>query len=272
MTLAHADARSWAEARSSAETPRLGMLEAVAFQSHPEVVATFGEDGKSIAALLIRQRATNKGRTTGGMLLFLGLLAVLSPVVGMAVLGAGTYLIDRVPAPTSVPIAAGAFAVAVVMLAVALVMWMRSGAFWSGMLCGIGVVAVLSAGFSAISMPNVSARDGYALPALALVPVWLTLALGLVLVVALLLRFRVRVADAREPARAAVLTVGDRAAAATAAAALSPQERAAIKTDRDAALQVLGDRSLIDSEMLERALRADLGTLFTLDSPRGASA
>lgn len=272
MTLAHEDAQSWAHARSRSDTPRLGMLEAVAFQAHPEVVATFGDDGATIAALLSRPADTSVRRVGRGLLLLLGICGILSPVAGMVVLGAESYLVDRVTASVSVPIASGAFWVAAAVLVLALIAWWRSGAYWSGIVCGIGVVSALSAGFSAVSMPRVSERDGYLLDPIALLPVWLTLVLGVVLAGALLLRRSTRHPEAESAERPMRPTISDRATAMAAVATLTAEERAAVREDRDAALRILGERTLIDDETLARALQADLGTLFTLDAPRGISA
>ena len=121
-------------------------------------------------------------------------------------------------------------------------------------------------------MPRVSERDGYELSIMSVVPVWVTLVLGMILVLALLARFRVREEPPVRDLPAPRLTVSDRSAAIAAASAVSAAERDGIRADRDAALQILDERGLIDTDLLERALVADLGTLFTLDAPRGISA
>jgi hypothetical protein len=247
------------------------MLEAVACQAHPDVVATFGDDGAAVAALLGRRPAGAVRRGLTGLGILLALIGVIAPVAGMAVLGAESYLIDRVPAEVSVPIAAAAFAVGAVTMLIAGLSWWRSGAKWSGLLFGVVVVAVVSAVFATVSMPTVSGRDGYPLPAAMTVPVWATLVLGVVLLFALLARFRVREPEEQAPP-ASVTTVGDRHAAEQAARSIPEAERAAIGADRDAALRILAERGLIDEETLERALHAPLGTLFTLDQTGRTSA
>ena len=271
MTLAHPDARSWAEARSAADTPRLGMLEAVACQAHPEVVATFGDDGAAVAVLLGRRPASAVRRGLTGIGILLAVIGVLAPVAGVAVLGAESYLIDRVPADVSVPIAAVAFAVGAVTLVVAGLSWWRTGATWSGLICGLGVIAAVCGVFASISMPTVSGRDGYPLPTLMLVPVWVTLALGVLLALLVFSRFRVRVPDEAASAPSQI-TVSERHAAEQAARAIPDSERAAIVDDRDQALRILAERGLIDQETLDRALRAPLGTLFTFDATGRTSA
>jgi hypothetical protein len=261
MTLAHPDARSWALARSASDQPRLGMLEAVACQSHPEVVATFGEDGASVARLLERGGTGRRRRGLAAVGIILVLLGVIAPVVGMAVLGSGTYLFDRIPASESVPVAVFSFTVAVVMLVITGIFWLRDGAHWSGMICGYGVVAAICGLLATISMPTVSAKDGYPLTVLMQVPVWGTLALGTLLAVLVALRFRRREPEEAAPAR----VPNARNAAMAAAHSIPADERQAIVADRDAALEILAERGLIDDETLQRALAAPLGMLFTFD-------
>lgn len=267
MTLTHSNAQSWARARSAAEEPRLGMLESVACQAHPEVVATFGDDGAAIAEILGRRepRAAQRGMTAVAAVL--SVLAVLSPVAGMAVLGAESYLIDRVPADIAVPLAAGAFGAGAVMLLVTALLWLRSGARWSGMVCGIASVSAIAAGFASAAMPTVSDRDGYALSPTMLIPVWATLVLGVLLTLGVLTRFGVR-DDEPQAARALPVTITDRESAARAVAALPADQRGPIQDDRDAALRILHERGFLDDATLAQALSAPLGTLFTLDPIR----
>ncbi|MGX1793032.1 hypothetical protein ACWIDW_08830 [Microbacterium sp. NPDC055312] len=270
MTLTHPDARSWARARSAAEEPRLGMLEAVAFQQHPDLVATFGSDGAAVAEILTRRTQSPARRGSTAVLAVLAILGVIAPVAGMTVLGAESYLIDRVPAATSVPVAAAAFAVGAVMLLVTGVLWLRSGARWSGLVCGIAVVSAIAAGFATASMPTVAARDDYPLDQVMLTPVWGALALGALLAVAVLLRFRVRPAEAATEPTLPV-TITDRERAARSVAALPADQRHSIQHDRDTALQILHERGFLDDTALEQALAAPLGTLFTLDPIRRSS-
>ncbi|KZE91615.1 hypothetical protein [Microbacterium sp. TNHR37B] len=264
MTLTHPDARSWAEARSASETPRLGLLEAVACQAHPEVVATFGRDGAAIAELLGRRTPSRVRRALTGIAVALAIAALIAPVAGVSVLGAESYLIDRIPAETSVPIAAVCFVVAALVLLVTGVLWVRSGARWSGMVCGIGAVSALCGLFSSISMPTVSGRDGYDLSTIMQIPVWATLVLGLVLTVATARRYRVRDPEP-EIAPLTPTTMSERLVAERAARSIPEVERAAILADRDDALRILAGRGLLDEATVTRALAAPLGTLFVLD-------
>lgn len=267
MTLTHSNAQSWARGRSAAEEPRLGMLESVACQAHPDVVATFGDDGAAIAEILGRREPHTVRRGMSAIAAVLGVIAVLSPVAGMAVLGAESYLIDRVPAETAVPVAAIAFAVGAVMLLVTALLWLRGGARWSGMVCGIASVSAIAAGFASAAMPTVSDRDGYAVSTAMLIPVWVTLVLGVLLAAGVLLRFRVR-DDEPPAARALPVTITDRERAARAVAALPADDRNAVQSDRDAALRILHERGFLDDATLSQALSAPLGTLFTLDPIR----
>lgn len=266
MALVHPDARSWAEAHSAAGSVRLGMLEAMACQSHPEVVATFGDDGAAIAELIDHRAPGAARRALSGIGVVLVIAALIAPIAGVAVLGAESDLVERMPADRSVPIAAVCFVLAVVVLLVTGVAWVRGGAGWSGMVCGLGAVFALCGVFASISMPTVSGRDGYDLPTLARVPVWTTLALGVLLAVATTLRHRVREPEP-EVAPAAPTTTSDRHAAELAARSIPDAERVAILADRDAALRVLAERGILDGTTLDRALSAPLGTLFALEAP-----
>lgn len=269
MALVHPDARSWAEAHSAAGSVRLGMLEAMACQSYPEVVATFGDDGATIAELIEDRAPSTARRALTGLGVVLVIAALIAPVAGVAVLGAESDLVQRMPADRSVPIAAVCFALAVVVLLVTGVAWVRGGARWSGMVCGLGAVFALCGVFASISMPTVSGRDGYDLPTTMQAPVWTTLALGLLLTAVTVLRFRVR--DPEPPVTPdAPTTTGDRHVAELAARGIPDAERVAILADRDAALRVLAERGLLDETTLGRALAAPLGTLFALEVPTDA--
>ncbi len=269
MALVHPDATSWAEAHSAASSVRLGMLEAMACQSHPEVVATFGEDGAAIARLIDHRAPSAARRALSGVGVVLVIAASIAPIAGVAVLGAESDLVERMPAATAVPIAAVCFALAVVVLLVMGVAWVRGGARWSGMVCGLGAVFALCGVFASISMPTVSGRDGYDLPTTVQVPVWTTLALGILLTVVTALRFRERDPEP-QVAPATPTTVGDRHVAELAALSIPDAERVAILADRDAALRVLAERGLLDEPTLGRALSAPLGSLFALESPTQA--
>ncbi|WP_143320369.1 hypothetical protein [Cellulomonas iranensis] len=269
MALVHPDARSWAEAHSAAGSVRLGMLEAMACQSYPEVVATFGDDGATIAELIEDRAPSTARRALTGLGVVLVIAALIAPVAGVAVLGAESDLVQRMPADRSVPIAAVCFALAVVVLLVTGGAWVRGGARWSGMVCGVGAVFALCGVFASISMPTVAGRDGYDLPTTMQVPVWTTLALGLLLTAVTVLRFRVR--DPEPPVTPdAPTTTGDRHVAELAARGIPDAERVAILADRDAALRVLAERGLLDETTLGRALAAPLGTLFALEVPTDA--
>lgn len=271
MTLAHPDARSWAGAHSASDPPRLGLLEAVACQAHPEVVATFGDDGAAIAGILGRRPAGVVRRWFTGIGLLLVIVGCVAPIAGVAVIGAETYLVDRIPAERSVPTAAVFFSIAVAMLIVTGVVWLRSGARWSDVVCGIGVVSALCGAFASISMPTVSGRDDYELPTIMQLPVWTTLAIGALLALVTALRLRVREPEP-QPTPVTPVTISERHAAEQAARSIPGTERDAILADRDAALRILADRGLLDETTLGRALASPLGTLFTLDDRGTASA
>lgn len=267
MTLAYPDAASWAQGRSRSETPRLGMLEAVAFQSHPEVVAALGPDGAAVARILSTTARSTGARARDAVLVPVGILAMLSPIVGMAVLGSSQFL-DPLPsyqgwldARTSVPIAVTAFAVTAAALLVAGIGWLVRGARWSGVLFGFAILATFCALMSLVSIPTVAERDAYPLPAATLVPVWAAVGLGLLLAVAALIRFRVRAPEEPEPPHP-----GSPDGAAGVMAGVPREELTAILADRDAALRTLAERGFIGEDLLREALAAPPGTLFTLDA------
>ena len=267
MTLSYPDACSWAQARSRNDTPRLGMLEAMAFQSHPEAVATFGADGAAIAGVLRARPLTARARVRDAVLTPFAILAALTPIIGMAVLGASRFFQGLpsydawIDARFSVPIAVVAFWGAVGTLLLAAILWAVRGAVRSGPLLGFGVISVICGLAAAFGMPSVAERDGYPLPSGALIPVWMTVVLGALVVVAALVRYRVP-----GPQESESPSPGTASDAVAAVEGIPQAEQDLILADRDAALHLLADRGLIDEDLLRRALAAPPGTLFTLDA------
>lgn len=56
------------------------MLEAVAFQEHPDLVATFGSDGAAVAEILTRHRSSPARQGSTAVLAVLAILGVSAPV------------------------------------------------------------------------------------------------------------------------------------------------------------------------------------------------
>lgn len=241
------------------------MLEAVAFQSHPETVATFGDDGAAVADLLGRRQPSGGRRVMTWIVGVLAVLGFLAPISGVAAIGADSYLIEGFPASVSVPIAMVSFTFAATAQLIAIVVWWRAGAYWSGMLCGIGVVSAICAGLALISIPNVARHDDYELPPFALGTVWATMITSILLIVLVVLRFRIRVSEPTDADPRTVPTITAAHTAEQAVRALPADERNVMVADRDAALRILAERGLIDDALLGRALAAAPGTLFTLD-------
>lgn len=273
MSTPYPDARSWAQDHSLANVPRLARLEGIAFQSHPEVVETFGADGQSLAGVVRAGRGRSRGRSAStAVLVVLGILILLAPVIGVAIYGdAPAYIAptaEPYPAEVSVPISGICFAVAALTQLVLAIVWLRGGARRSVELGTVAGATTVLAVFAAIGLPNVSAQDGFDLGAW-IVPVWATILIAGPLTVAIILRRGVRPdAPAESPDVRMPATVSDRERARLLAAAVPAPEREVIAADRDDALRILADRGLIDADVLERALVADLGTLFTLDPIR----
>ncbi|SEB94613.1 hypothetical protein SAMN04489806_2197 [Paramicrobacterium humi] len=272
MDSPYPDARSWARDHSLANVPRLARLEGFAFQQHPEIVATLGDDGAAMARFARERERRRSPATRAGnaAILIVGLIAVLAPITGVAVYGdAPVHIAPTGPldAHIAVPIAGVCFVIAALTQLVLWAVWLRQRALWSPLLLGFAVLTAVLAGFAAIGMPNSAARDGMPLGGWML-PVWLTLVIAAALAVAVVLRYRARAADPEPDAVPLAPTVSDRERARQAVAQLPEEEREAIQDDRDDALQILAERGLLDDDTLRRALDADLGTLFTLDPVR----
>lgn len=267
MTLTYPDAVAWARSHSRSQAPRLGMLEAYAFQRHPEVVATFGADGAAIAGILTAHPRSRAARVRDRVLVPFVILGVLAPVIGMAALGNSTFF-QGLPSYTTwvdprigVPGAVIAFWLATVMLLVIGAIWLARGARWSGLLLGFGVISAFCGVTSAFGLSRVHERDGYVVPDGAVIPMWATVGLGVILIVSTLARYRVRApqeGEAQHP----------RSAEDAPVSTVPGDELAEILADRDAALQILADDGLIDDERLRTALAAPPGTLHTLDDQR----
>ena len=272
MSSPYPNARSWAEDHSLANVPRLARLEGFAFQHHPEIVAAFGADGAAMARFAAVNRRGPARRVGNVLLVVVGIAVVLALVLGVAIYGdAPAYVAptaEPLPAQVAVPISGVCFLVTALAQSVAWIGWLRGGARWSPVLLAAAVVAAVMAAFASAGIPNTAARDGYADTAVWIWPVWLTLALSAALAVGILLRVRSRSPEPVDDPVDAPVTVSDRERARMLVRALPVDERRAVQEDRDAALRILADRGLLDTPTLERALAADLGTLFTLDPIR----
>lgn len=276
MSLPYPDARSWARDQSLAAVPRLGRLESVAFQAHPGIVASFGADGASLAAVMAAAaRRTPARRLGNAAMVLIGILLLLAPVVGVAIYGdAPAYVAptaEPLPAEVAVPVSGVCFAIAALSQLALGIGWLRAGArrsFPVALLAGANTVLAV---FAAFGLPGVAARDEVPVGAW-IVPVWATIAIAGLLTVACVLRRGALPADPAPAALPGAPTVSDGERARLLVAALTHDERVAIRTDRDEALRILAERGLIDDDLRTRALGADLGTLFTLDTLRpGAS-
>lgn len=271
MTSPYPDARAWAQDQSLANTPRLARLEGVAFQAHPDIVATFGADGASMARVAA-SRPRGAGRTATDLVVgVVGAIAALAPLLGVAIYGWSLFIApsaEPVQAQVAVPISAVCFTIAATTQLVLWIVWLRGGAHWSSFLFGVAVVTAVLAGFATIGLPTVSQRDGFDLGGWVW-PAWIALALAAALAVAQLVRFRSRRPEPVLEPLPSPPNVSDRERARMLVRELPDAERRAVQSDRDAALRILAHRGLLDEPTLDRALAADLGTLFTLDPVRG---
>ncbi len=265
MSFPYASADQWAQDHSLAAEVRLARLEAIAFHRHPDIYAHFGSDGAAMAAYASRPRRSAVRRAGTAVAVVLIVLGVIAPVAAMATLAGDRFDFWRIDAERAVPIAGVLFAVAALTQLTVFVVWLVRGARFDGMVFGVALVAAVAAGLGAFSMPNVSEIDGYTGWEAWYPTVLACLVIAGVSALAMLIRFRVR---APESVPAEPETPSPTAAVATIrakVAALPYDERQAISADREAALQTLRERDLIDADLLERARVRDLGTLFVLD-------
>jgi hypothetical protein len=273
MSNPYPDARSWARDHSLANVPRLARLEGFAFQAHPEIVATFGADGAAMVRFAIEHERRRKPahRAKNLVIGVLGVVMLLAPIAGVAVYGAwfikGAYFADPLEAQVAVPVAGVCFMIAALTQVVLWVVWLRGGAHWSPFLLGMAVLAAVFAAFAAIGVPNSAARDDYDASGW-LWPVWVTLVLGVALAIGILVRRGVREAEPEAEPEPASPNLSDRERARMLVDRLPDAELRAVRDDRDDALRILAERALLDEATLQRALAADLGTLFTLDPIR----
>lgn len=272
MTFTYPDARTWAQEHSLANVPRLARLEGFAFQRFPEVVAAFGSDGAAMAERALRPKRSKVARGGTFLLALIVIAGVLAPAAGV-----GMY--SELPphlAPTvvpldasiAVPLASVCFMVAALMQVVTWIWWLRTGARWSPILLGLAAYTAVMAVFAAFGLPNRSAAHGYTGFAPWLWPVWLTLVLSVALFIGVLLRRKVRRDDTEEPPATRRLGVQDREHARALVRTVPADALASVQADRDDALRILENRGLLREQELELALKADLGTLFTLDPLR----
>ncbi|WP_416888362.1 hypothetical protein [Microbacterium sp.] len=236
------------------------------------VVTTFGSDGAALADILRERRASRFPPVSHGVSVVIVLIAALAPVVGVAVYGGWpNYLLPAsrpVPAEIAVPVAGVCFMVSAITQVALWVVWTLGGARRSPMVLGGAAVSAVLAGFAVIGVARTADRDGYDLGPWSWLA-WLTVVIGGSLALAVLVRFRskpvVPVLDPLPQHR----TLPPREQARMAVLKLSKRELRRIQADRDEALRVLAERGLLQPDETDRALHADLGTLFTLDPIRG---
>ena len=265
MTFHHPSALVWAQEHSLAAPVRLGVLEVMAFQQHPEIYALFGSDGalRAERESVPRRSAARRGGAT--LVIILAVLGAIAPIAGMAVIAGDEFDFFRMDASRSVPIAGVCFTIAALAQLVLFIGWLVSGARFSGLLFGAVVVAAVTSAFTLAGIPNISAIDGFEGWEAWYAPVLICLGISVISAVAMLLRFRVRAPETSESPpvlpspTVAISTIRSQVAA------LPYPERQAIAADRDAALATLQERGLIDESQRDLARTRDLGTLFVMD-------
>lgn len=271
MELSYPDAVSWARARSRGESPRLGMLEAYACQSHPEVVRTFGPDGAALADLLQKRPPGVARKLSTAFFGVIVLAAFLAPILGLAVLGAvrdpwspdrGEYVVT---AEVAIPVAVAAFLIGGLALASVVVLLVRRKERLGTAVALWGLSAAATAVLASLNIPRRAEDEGYALDVVTVLPVWATGVLGAVTgTIAVLRRRADRAPVARQPPEPAP-GPGGRRAAERAALTIPDAQRWAMRQDRNAALRVLAARGLLDADLTDRAVDAPLGGLYALD-------
>lgn len=260
MSLRHESALAWADDLSAAAEPRLGILEAYALQRHPAALEHMGDDGAGLARV-----AAAKGSGMAGLWLLLPLLlAVVAPVIGFAALLGDPLGYHRLDGDVSVPIAGACFVVAAVVQVVAALRWLRGPRPRDGQLQLLGFGTALFAALSwwvmgsAGSLAAVAGSGGWRTAVLV------AGVLGLVLGVLVLALGRGGASDVAERSAARAPASGDPLGAAL--AAIPEDELQRIREDRDAAIALLVERGRLAPEVADRARRARLGTLHSIDA------
>lgn len=271
MSSLYQNAQEWAQDHSLANVPRLARLEGFAFQGHPEIVASFGADGAAMVerAQRVKLRSSPVRRGLERGMIVGAIIGIASPVVGVAMYAAGRSFFaaaEPLAPEISIPGAGLSFTVAALTQLLLWMYWLRQRAMWDPVILGVAVIAAVMAAFAAIGVPNVSGQagmdsDGW------MTPIWVTMALGAALALAIAVRHRVKPAEPADAAPSAP-TLSDREQARMLVRELPAAARDEIQYDRDEALRTLAERGLLDDDELQRTLRADLGTLFTLDPLR----
>lgn len=273
MGWTYPDAQEWARQESLANAPRLARLESFAFQAHPEVVATLGADGASLAALATAPETTRM-RSLGmwGAVLAYILLVFVASAGGVAVLVVGrnlSALTDPFATATAITASGALFLGAIAGQLVLWGTWLHDGRYWSPVHAGLGVFGAV-AGIVAIAAAGIRASEEDAPGTTGwMVPMVVTAVLGVALAIAVYLRKAHRAPedgqDAPTPQDTALASGADGTASA---GSLPRTEQDRIRADVDAALHILADRGLLDDAELARALDTPLGRLRTLDPLR----
>lgn len=268
MSFRYDSARDWAVDHSLAAPLSLARLESVAFQDHPEIYRHFGGVGAALADTAGAPKRSG-GRSAGRIVLgILMVIAAIAPIAGYGALVGDRFQFYLMPAERAVPFSGVSYAIAVVALVVALIVWVIGGARWSPLLLVFAVIAALCAAGSSWTMPGVAEDAGYDHWRGWRAVVITCLVLALVTIALVLARFRVRAPESDDVAPAAPLTAGT---VHERLSTLSRAERDAILADRNAALEVLHERGLLDADLLARARDRELGTLYLLDGAAGPS-
>lgn len=273
MVFRHPSAREWAVDHPAAAEIRLGRLESVAFQRHPDIYRWFGADGEPSVPQATRRPPSAGDRALSWLFGIAAIVCSVLPLAAVAALLGDRYGSGPMDAAESEPLAGVLFGVAAAVQVVVFVWWIATGARWNARLAAVLVVAAAASAVALRLMPDTAAADGFEgwRPWYPFVVVCLVVA-GVSAVV-MLLRRSARTPETVDDGPEAPEPAVALAAVAVAIAALPAAEHDAIRADRDAALAVLHARGLLDEATLRRALARDLGTLFVLDGPRrGGSA
>lgn len=249
-----------AQRMSGDYSPGIATFEAYAFQRHPDALQHMGRGGRAMRKTMARGGAAKATHAVGTTI---ALLSLIAPIIGLAAILGDPAGFHRMDASTSVPIAGISFAVAAVTVVVVAILWRRGerSRHPLHLLLGYGTAGL--AAMTWLIMVTASSFDGFEGWQAWRIPVAVAGVLGLAFGVL------VSVAGGRA---AAPIDGDEQRSLREAVEAIPADERATILEDRNAAIAIMVEKGRFSSELGERAMRAELGTLHLLEAELEAQA
>lgn len=252
----YGSAAEWSAEVSAAHEPRLGLLEAYAALAAPGLLKHLGEDG-AVLARQLRQSASSKGSSIAVVAGILIVVMALSPFYGLAFLTTSFTVADNLlPAETALVSTGVACGASVLFTVCWMIAWFASGRKRSSLvpaLCGASALAVVAL---LPLMSRVAADEGVVVAGWVWISVISAGAVSLLfLLVYLVAKTRSSSAEAEHASDTQRLRLDAEWRE------LSPELRAEILADRDAALGTLVARGLISQEQAGRAKQQPFGSL-----------